>query len=156
METREVQLPSAAEVPPASALGRLTPRPARRLRWAIPAFLLGRLPNARNAIGVANRTGPSGPCAESSDQPLLTSQAGFSGPGGPATFTDVQGTLWLAFHAWLAGRSATRTAGCSSYARSPSPPAARPWALTSADCPPDATDSSITHRDIPYRYGSSP
>jgi beta-xylosidase len=55
------------------------------------------------AIGVANCSGPVGPCTEPSNTPLVTSQAGFSGPGGPSTFTDAQGTLWLAFHAWLPG-----------------------------------------------------
>jgi beta-xylosidase len=55
------------------------------------------------AIGEADCSGPSGPCTESSDQPLLTSQSAFIGPGGPATFTDAQGTLWMAFHAWLPG-----------------------------------------------------
>jgi hypothetical protein len=54
------------------------------------------------AIGVADCTGPSGPCADVG-QPLLTSQSRFSGPGGPATFTDTKGSLWLAFHGWQPG-----------------------------------------------------
>ena len=56
------------------------------------------------AIGVANCAGPSGPCAAVPTGPLLTSDASFSGPGGPSLFTDVQGTTWLAFHAWLPGQ----------------------------------------------------
>ncbi len=55
------------------------------------------------AIGAADCSGPSGPCTESSDQPLLTSGGAFSGPGGPSIFTDANGALWLAFHAWLPG-----------------------------------------------------
>lgn len=56
------------------------------------------------AIGVARCAGPLGPCHEMSAQPLLTSQPAFSGPGGPSVFTDPQGQLWMAFHAWLPGK----------------------------------------------------
>jgi beta-xylosidase len=59
---------------------------------------------AAYAIGVANCTGPLGPCTESSNQPLLASQQTISGPGGPSVFTDDQGNLWMAFHAWLPGQ----------------------------------------------------
>ncbi len=55
------------------------------------------------AIGVARCAGPLGPCRESSAQPLLASQPSFSGPGGPSVFSDGQGRLWMAFHAWLPG-----------------------------------------------------
>lgn len=55
------------------------------------------------AIGVAECSGPSGPCTQAGDGPVLASDAGFSGPGGPTLFTDVQGTLWMGFHAWLPG-----------------------------------------------------
>ncbi len=57
--------------------------------------------SANYAIGVADCSSPLGPCSEESTQPLLASQPAFSGPGGPAVFTDTQGQLWLAFHAWL-------------------------------------------------------
>jgi hypothetical protein len=56
------------------------------------------------AIGVASCAGPVGPCAETSNHPLLGSQQGFSGPGGPSVFTDAQGTMRMAFHAWLPGK----------------------------------------------------
>ena len=56
------------------------------------------------AIGVARCTGPLGPCTETSPQPLLASQSAFSGPGGPAVFTDPSGRLHMAFHAWLPGK----------------------------------------------------
>ncbi len=59
---------------------------------------------ARYAIGVARCSGPLGPCAETSDRPLLASQPTFSGPGGPSVFTDVHGQLQMAFHAWLPGK----------------------------------------------------
>jgi hypothetical protein len=59
---------------------------------------------ARYAIGVTNCSGPLGPCTASAGSPLLASQAGFSGPGGPSVLTDGQGRLWLAFHAWLPGK----------------------------------------------------
>jgi len=55
------------------------------------------------AIGVAQCQGPTGPCAKPLGQPLVGSQANLSGPGGPSLFTDSQGRLWIAFHAWLPG-----------------------------------------------------
>jgi beta-xylosidase len=59
---------------------------------------------ASYAIGVASCTGPLGPCAVSSSQPILSSDATMSGPGGPDVFSDSQGNLWLAFAAWLPGK----------------------------------------------------
>jgi len=56
------------------------------------------------AIGVADCDGPLGPCTQRSGPPLVASQAGLSGPGGPSVFTDATGNLWVAFHAWLPGR----------------------------------------------------
>jgi hypothetical protein len=56
------------------------------------------------AIGVADCSGPNGPCTPATGQPLVASQTAFSGPGGPTVFADTQGTLWLAFHAWLPGK----------------------------------------------------
>ena len=58
---------------------------------------------ASYAIGYATCAGPLGPCTDQSAHPLVASQPGFSGPGGPALFTDPHGNLWMAFHAWLAG-----------------------------------------------------
>jgi beta-xylosidase len=56
------------------------------------------------AVGFADCAGPLGPCTEGSPQPLLATQPDFSGPGGPSVFADAQGSLWLAFHAWLPGK----------------------------------------------------
>ena len=59
---------------------------------------------ASYAIGVADCSGPMGPCTEPTSQPLLASDQWMSGPGGPSVFTDAQGNLWLAFDAWLPGK----------------------------------------------------
>ena len=59
---------------------------------------------ANYAIGVVACTGPLGPCAPGSGQPLLASGPAFSGPGGPSVFTDAQGNPWMAFAAWLPGK----------------------------------------------------
>jgi len=56
------------------------------------------------AIGVADCSGPLGPCTEPTSQPLLASDQSMSGPGGPSVFADAQGNLWLAFDAWLPGK----------------------------------------------------
>ncbi len=53
------------------------------------------------AIGVARCAGPTGPCTVASGGPLLASQPTFVSPGGPSLFTDAQGGLWMAFHAYL-------------------------------------------------------
>jgi hypothetical protein len=58
---------------------------------------------AHYAIGVADCQGPLGPCTASGSNPVLASDATMQGPGGPSLFTDTQGNLWLAFHAWLPG-----------------------------------------------------
>jgi hypothetical protein len=56
---------------------------------------------ANYAIGVAACGGPTGPCSKQFDHPIVSSQATMSGPGGPSLFTDTQGAVWIAFHAWL-------------------------------------------------------
>ena len=60
--------------------------------------------SADYAIGVTDCSGPLGPCAAPSGQPLLASDQSMSGPGGPSVFADTQGNLWLAFDAWLPGK----------------------------------------------------
>lgn len=55
---------------------------------------------ANYAIGVALCQGPSGPCSKPLDHSIISSQGAMSGPGGPSLFTDTQGGLWIAFHAW--------------------------------------------------------
>jgi hypothetical protein len=58
---------------------------------------------ASYAVGVAVCTGPLGPCLDASPKPLLASEPGAAGPGGPSVFKDVSGTYWIAFHAWVPG-----------------------------------------------------
>jgi len=55
------------------------------------------------AVGVVACVGPLGPCPQSTSAPVLASEPAFSGPGGESVFTDAQGNLWMAFHAWLPG-----------------------------------------------------
>jgi beta-xylosidase len=58
---------------------------------------------ANYAIGVAICKGPLGPCVDASPKPLLASEPGADGPGGPSVFADTSGTYWVAFHAWVPG-----------------------------------------------------
>ena len=53
------------------------------------------------AIGVAECQGPTGPCSKPLDHAVVGSDADMAGPGGATLFTDTQGGLWMAFHAWL-------------------------------------------------------
>jgi hypothetical protein len=57
--------------------------------------------SANYAIGYAVCTGgPSASCTLGAANPILTSQSGMSGPGGPAAFLSPSGQLNLAFAAW--------------------------------------------------------
>ena len=87
------------------------------------------------AIGMAVCAGPLGPC-QPSGQPLLTSQSGLSGPGGPSVFVDGQGHLQMAFHAWLPGKVGFPNSRLLFIRRSPSPGT---W-------PPSAPESAFHHR----------
>jgi len=58
---------------------------------------------AAYAVGEVGCAGPLGPCQPATGAPLLASGPAFSGPGGESVFADAQGTLWMAFHAWLPG-----------------------------------------------------
>jgi beta-xylosidase len=58
---------------------------------------------ANYAIGYAVCDSPLGPCTKPTDAPWLTSTAQAQGPGGPEVFSDDNGQLWLAFHAWVGG-----------------------------------------------------
>ena len=59
---------------------------------------------ANYAIGYAVCDSPLGPCTKPADSPWLTSTADAQGPGGPGLFTDENGQLWLALHAWIHGK----------------------------------------------------
>jgi hypothetical protein len=56
------------------------------------------------AEGVVACVGPLGPCPATSPPTMVASQAAFSGPGGASVFVDAQGTLRIAFAAWLPGK----------------------------------------------------
>jgi beta-xylosidase len=75
------------------------------LPWSGQYFLFYSANNwdsASYAIGVAVCQGPTGPCSKPFDHSIVLSQGtAMSGPGGPSLFTDTQGGLWIAFHAWL-------------------------------------------------------
>jgi beta-xylosidase len=58
---------------------------------------------ANYAVGVASCTGPVGPCADATPNPVLASGTGIAGPGGESVFTDASGASWIAFHAWVPG-----------------------------------------------------
>jgi hypothetical protein len=57
--------------------------------------------SSRYAIGLATCSAPTGPCTVTGSGPILASQTGFSGPGGPAVFQDAGGQWWVAFAAYL-------------------------------------------------------
>jgi beta-xylosidase len=54
-------------------------------------------------VGYAICTTPYGPCSKKTlDGPLVKSSADVLGPGGQEFFTDTNGKLWMAYHAWSA------------------------------------------------------
>ena len=55
------------------------------------------------AVGVATCSGPLGPCADASPNPILATGDGVAGPGGESVFADASGSFWIAFHAWIPG-----------------------------------------------------
>jgi beta-xylosidase len=52
------------------------------------------------AVGYAVCESVTGPCEKPQQEPILTFTPQVMGPGGEAFFTDVEGNLWLAYHAW--------------------------------------------------------
>jgi hypothetical protein len=58
---------------------------------------------ANYAVGVAQCSGPVGPCTDASPKPILSSDTETAGPGGESFFVDANGNFWLAFHAWVPG-----------------------------------------------------
>jgi hypothetical protein len=59
--------------------------------------------SANYGVGVANCTGPLGPCSDATPDPILASGQGVAGPGGESVFADTAGNFWMAFHAWVPG-----------------------------------------------------
>lgn len=52
------------------------------------------------AIGYAICETVKGPCEKPLDKPWFEYKAPVMGPGGEAFFTDTEGNLWMAYHAW--------------------------------------------------------
>ncbi len=52
------------------------------------------------AVGYASCDGPQGPCRKPFNEPLMASAGTQVGPGGASFFTDADGQVWLAYHAW--------------------------------------------------------
>jgi len=53
------------------------------------------------ATGFATCRGPSGPCKDAPENPILKTRCQAAGPGGQALFVDAKGQTWIAYHAWL-------------------------------------------------------
>jgi hypothetical protein len=60
--------------------------------------------SADYAIGYAVCDSPLGPCTKPLTSPWLASTGQAQGPGGPDVFSDGQGQLWFALHAWIHGK----------------------------------------------------
>jgi hypothetical protein len=58
--------------------------------------------SSRYAAGAAACQSPAGPCTRVSGSPVLASNGPQNGPGGASLFTDTQGRLRVAYHAWNA------------------------------------------------------
>ena len=61
--------------------------------------------SSRASIGYATATKALGPYVKTTRrQPWLASRRFAAGPSGPHCFTDVDGAMWMAYHAWEPGR----------------------------------------------------
>ena len=52
------------------------------------------------AVGYATCRGPLGPCRDSPENPILTSECGAAGPGHQTLVKDDDGDTWIVYHAW--------------------------------------------------------
>ncbi|HEX5808406.1 MAG TPA: glycoside hydrolase family 43 protein [Anaerolineales bacterium] len=64
----------------------------------------------RYAIGYAICETVTGPCEKPLDKPWFEYEAPVMGPGGQSFFTDEEGNLWMAYHAWT-GSNVTYSGG---------------------------------------------
>lgn len=60
--------------------------------------------SAKYAVGYAVCDAVTGPCVKPQNRPFFSSAGSAAGPGGQEFFTDPQGTLWMAYHAWIASK----------------------------------------------------
>lgn len=63
-------------------------------------YSAGSYDNDNYAMGYAICQTVTGPCQKGSTSPWVASQGNVRGPGGGQVFTDPQGRLWMAYHAW--------------------------------------------------------
>jgi beta-xylosidase len=64
------------------------------------------------AIGYAVCTSPTSGCRKMSGAaPLVASAGAILGPGGQELFTDAEGALWMAYHAWTAPHTSYQAGG---------------------------------------------
>ena len=66
-------------------------------------YSAGRWQTAGYSVGWAACHSPAGPCTKSGEQ-LLRSTGPVAGPGGQEVFRRPDGTTWIAYHAWTAGK----------------------------------------------------
>ena len=60
--------------------------------------------SSRYAIGYATSESPLGPCVKATKwRPWMAGDLDAHGPGGQEFFTDGDGQLWMAYHAWMGG-----------------------------------------------------
>jgi beta-xylosidase len=71
----------------------------------------GTYANASYATGYAVCQGPTGPCQQPLDHPILSSTASVVGPGGATAFRDTGGRWWLAYAAMVPGVAADGPSG---------------------------------------------
>ncbi len=55
------------------------------------------------AVGYASCVGPFGPCTDTTDQPILSSNAQGDGPGEETAFMGQDGSQWLLYNPWHTG-----------------------------------------------------
>ncbi|MDQ3642751.1 MAG: glycoside hydrolase family 43 protein [Actinomycetota bacterium] len=68
--------------------------------------------SSRYAIGYATSEAPLGPCVKATRwRPWVAADVHAHGPGGQEFFTDTEGQLWMAFHAWVRGSVGYATGG---------------------------------------------
>lgn len=53
------------------------------------------------AVGYARCESPLGPCVKPQNGPIMASVGRTVGPGGASFFTDFDGDVWVAYHAWI-------------------------------------------------------
>jgi len=58
--------------------------------------------SAAYSLGYAVCETVTGPCVKPQEGPIFKAAGDVMGPGGEAFFTDTEGNLWLAYHAWTA------------------------------------------------------